>query len=204
MAWGDMGWLVEPRGHRVAGGCGGGQQCPRRHGWSERSRGTQVVPRGTPVVPRDIWSGCSCHGDGVVASSDRGTQEWPGECSQQWPALLRGAGDGQGCHEDTVRGWQCPRGHGCLQKTWSNWHHSGLWGWLGLCWGAREAPPHHPPCPQEELQAWLQGLSAAITECRGSRGKVQSLPLPIPPAPPEAPLPRKDKEKRFSFFPKKK
>ncbi|XP_058663918.1 spectrin beta chain, erythrocytic [Ammospiza caudacuta] len=57
---------------------------------------------------------------------------------------------------------------------------------------------------EEELQAWLQGLSAAITECRGSRGKVQSLPLPIPPAPPEAPLPRKDKEKRFSFFPKKK
>ncbi|KAL9850780.1 LOW QUALITY PROTEIN: spectrin beta chain, erythrocytic [Geothlypis trichas] len=57
---------------------------------------------------------------------------------------------------------------------------------------------------EEELQAWLQGLSAAIPECRGSRGKVQSLPLPIPPAPPEAPLPRKDKEKRFSFFPKKK
>ncbi|NWR44493.1 SPTB1 protein, partial [Regulus satrapa] len=57
---------------------------------------------------------------------------------------------------------------------------------------------------EEELQAWLQGLSAAIMECRGSRGKVQSLPLAIPPAPPEAPLPRKDKEKRFSFFPKKK
>ncbi|NXR44675.1 SPTB1 protein, partial [Hippolais icterina] len=57
---------------------------------------------------------------------------------------------------------------------------------------------------EEELQAWLQGLSAAITECKGSRGKVQSLPLPIPPAPPEASLPRKDKEKRFSFFPKKK
>uniref|UniRef100_A0A8U7P461 Spectrin beta chain n=1 Tax=Corvus moneduloides TaxID=1196302 RepID=A0A8U7P461_CORMO len=49
-------------------------------------------------------------------------------------------------------------------------------------------------------------LSTAIMECRGSRGKAQSLPLPlpIPPAPPEAPLPRKDKEKRFSFFPKKK
>ncbi|NXE00367.1 SPTB1 protein, partial [Chaetorhynchus papuensis] len=59
---------------------------------------------------------------------------------------------------------------------------------------------------EEELQAWLQGLSAAIMECGGSRGKAQSLPLPlpIPPAPPEAPLPRKDKEKRFSFFPKKK
>ena len=58
------------------------------------------------------------------------------------------------------------------------------------------------PCPQEELQAWLQGLSTAITECRSSRGKAQSLPLP--PAPPEHPLPRKEKEKRFSFFPKKK
>ncbi|XP_069713311.1 spectrin beta chain, erythrocytic [Phaenicophaeus curvirostris] len=52
---------------------------------------------------------------------------------------------------------------------------------------------------EEELQAWLQGLSSAISECQGSRGKAQSLPLP--PAPP---LPRKDKEKRFSFFPKKK
>ncbi|XP_052667894.1 spectrin beta chain, erythrocytic [Harpia harpyja] len=55
---------------------------------------------------------------------------------------------------------------------------------------------------EEELQAWLQGLSTAITECRSSREKAQSLPLP--PAPPEPPLPRKDKEKRFSFFPKKK
>ncbi|NWV30252.1 SPTB1 protein, partial [Origma solitaria] len=43
---------------------------------------------------------------------------------------------------------------------------------------------------EEELQAWLQGLSAAITECRGNRGKAQSLPLPLP-------IP-------FSFFPKKK
>ncbi|NWW97860.1 SPTB1 protein, partial [Caloenas nicobarica] len=56
---------------------------------------------------------------------------------------------------------------------------------------------------EEELQAWLQGLSAAITECRSRWGKAQSLPLP-PPAPPEPLLPRKDKEKRFSFFPKKK
>ncbi|KAM6075066.1 LOW QUALITY PROTEIN: spectrin beta chain, erythrocytic [Chlamydotis macqueenii] len=55
---------------------------------------------------------------------------------------------------------------------------------------------------EEELQAWLQGLSAAISECRGGRGKAQSLPLPL--APPRPPLPRKDKEKRFSFFPKKK
>ncbi|NXG15836.1 SPTB1 protein, partial [Grallaria varia] len=57
---------------------------------------------------------------------------------------------------------------------------------------------------EEELQAWLQGLSAAITECQGSWGKTQSLPLSLPPAPVEPPLPRKDKEKRFSFFPKKK
>ncbi|KAM6275011.1 spectrin beta chain, erythrocytic [Porphyrio hochstetteri] len=55
---------------------------------------------------------------------------------------------------------------------------------------------------EEELQAWLQGLSTAITECRSSWTKAQSLPLPA--APPEHPLPRKDKEKRFSFFPKKK
>ncbi|NXL37344.1 SPTB1 protein, partial [Glaucidium brasilianum] len=34
---------------------------------------------------------------------------------------------------------------------------------------------------EEELQAWLQGLSTAITECRSSRGKAQSLPLPLPP-----------------------
>lgn len=92
-------------------------------------------------------------------------------------------------------------------KPWSNWHDPGD---PGAGWDAAEGPGEPPltthPCPQEELQAWLQGLSAAIMECRGSRGKVQSLPLPlpIPPAPPEAPLPRKDKEKRFSFFPKKK
>ncbi|XP_064309054.1 spectrin beta chain, erythrocytic isoform X2 [Phalacrocorax carbo] len=55
---------------------------------------------------------------------------------------------------------------------------------------------------EEELQAWLQGLSTAITECQSGRGKVQSLPLPLAPAEPL--LPRKDKEKRFSFFPKKK
>ncbi|KAJ7416073.1 Spectrin beta chain, erythrocytic [Willisornis vidua] len=57
---------------------------------------------------------------------------------------------------------------------------------------------------EEELQAWLQGLSTAITECQGSWGKTQSLPLSLPLAPAEPPLPRKDKEKRFSFFPKKK
>ncbi|NXR06571.1 SPTB1 protein, partial [Semnornis frantzii] len=55
---------------------------------------------------------------------------------------------------------------------------------------------------EEELHTWLQGLSAAISECQGNWGKAQSLPLTL--APPEHPLPRKDKEKRFSFFPKKK
>lgn len=80
----------------------------------------------------------------------------------------------------------------------------GTLGVAGTLLRGQGSPSDHPSCLQEELQAWLQGLSAAITECRGSRGKVQSLPLPIPPAPPEAPLPRKDKEKRFSFFPKKK
>ncbi|KAM9015366.1 spectrin beta chain, erythrocytic isoform 2-T2 [Ara ararauna] len=55
---------------------------------------------------------------------------------------------------------------------------------------------------EEELQAWLQGLSAAIGECQGWRGKAQSLPPAT--APPAGPLPRRDKEKRFSFFPKKK
>uniref|UniRef100_A0A672V0U3 Spectrin beta chain n=1 Tax=Strigops habroptila TaxID=2489341 RepID=A0A672V0U3_STRHB len=55
---------------------------------------------------------------------------------------------------------------------------------------------------EEELQAWLQGLSAAIGECQGWRGKAQSLPPAT--APSAAPLPRRDKEKRFSFFPKKK
>ncbi|NXW51086.1 SPTB1 protein, partial [Nyctiprogne leucopyga] len=59
---------------------------------------------------------------------------------------------------------------------------------------------------EEELQAWLRGLSAAISESGGNGGKSQSLPLPRAPTltPPEPPLPRRDKEKRFSFFPKKK
>lgn len=73
-------------------------------------------------------------------------------------------------------------------------------------WDGARVPGHPPltrcPCPQEELQAWLQGLSAAIGECQGWRGKAQSLPPAT--APPAGPLPRKDKEKRFSFFPKKK
>lgn len=52
---------------------------------------------------------------------------------------------------------------------------------------------------QEEMQTWLQGLHVAITSCQNLPAKARSLPPPH--APPE---PRRDKEKRFSFFPKKK
>lgn len=56
------------------------------------------------------------------------------------------------------------------------------------------------PVPlQEEMQTWLQGLHMAITSCQNLPAKARSLPTPH--APPE---PRRDKEKRFSFFPKKK
>lgn len=151
-----------------------------------------VVSKGIPVVPRGMWGGCSCPGDVVVARSDRGTQGW----------LRAVVSSGQQCSEGKG---MAGGAHGCLQTTWCNWHHPGgpEGGW-DAAGGPGKPSSSTPLCPQEELQAWLQGLSAAITECRGSRGKVQSLPLPIPPAPPEASLPRKDKEKRFSFFPKKK
>ncbi|POI25971.1 hypothetical protein CIB84_010279, partial [Bambusicola thoracicus] len=52
---------------------------------------------------------------------------------------------------------------------------------------------------EEEMQTWLQGLHVAITSCQNLPAKARSLPPPH--APPE---PRRDKEKRFSFFPKKK
>lgn len=217
MAWGDRGGWWSPEGTGwlgdvvVVSSAQGGMEWP----WNgtrgvrevQRDKAWLVIPRGTPVVPRGSWGGCRCPGNVVVASSDQGYTGMARGRGQQWPARLRGAGDSQGCHKDTVKGWQCPRGHGCLGKTWSNWHHPGgpEGGW-DAAEGPGELPLTIPPCPQEELQAWLQGLSTAIMECRGSRGKAQSLPLPlpIPPAPPEAPLPRKDKEKRFSFFPKKK
>lgn len=53
------------------------------------------------------------------------------------------------------------------------------------------------------MLSWLQGVSTAINESQSIRVKAQSLPLP-PITGPEASLGKKDKEKRFSFFPKKK
>lgn len=60
-----------------------------------------------------------------------------------------------------------------------------------------------PPALQEEMLSWLQGVSTAITESQSIRVKAQSLPLPSITGP-DASLGKKDKEKRFSFFPKKK
>ncbi|KAF4017570.1 hypothetical protein G4228_008746 [Cervus hanglu yarkandensis] len=56
---------------------------------------------------------------------------------------------------------------------------------------------------EEEMLSWLQGVSTAINESQSIRVKAQSLPLP-PITGPDASLGKKDKEKRFSFFPKKK
>lgn len=56
---------------------------------------------------------------------------------------------------------------------------------------------------EEEMLSWLQGVSTAINESQSIRVKAQSLPLPSL-AGPDASLGKKDKEKRFSFFPKKK
>lgn len=62
---------------------------------------------------------------------------------------------------------------------------------------------HDPPALQEEMLSWLQGVSTAINESQSIRIKAQSLPLPSSTGP-DASLGKKDKEKRFSFFPKKK
>ncbi|XP_058423092.1 spectrin beta chain, erythrocytic isoform X2 [Diceros bicornis minor] len=56
---------------------------------------------------------------------------------------------------------------------------------------------------EEEMLSWLQGVSTAINESQSIRVKAQSLPLPSITGP-DASLGKKDKEKRFSFFPKKK
>uniref|UniRef100_A0A8C2UX42 Spectrin beta chain n=1 Tax=Chinchilla lanigera TaxID=34839 RepID=A0A8C2UX42_CHILA len=56
---------------------------------------------------------------------------------------------------------------------------------------------------EEEMLSWLQGVSTAISESQSIRVKAQSLPLPSLTGP-EVSLGKKDKEKRFSFFPKKK
>lgn len=59
------------------------------------------------------------------------------------------------------------------------------------------------PALQEEMLCWLQGVSTAINESQSIRVKAQSLPLPSNTGP-DVNLGKKDKEKRFSFFPKKK
>ncbi|XP_023611581.1 spectrin beta chain, erythrocytic [Myotis lucifugus] len=56
---------------------------------------------------------------------------------------------------------------------------------------------------EEEMLSWLQGVSTAINESQSIRVKAQSLPLPSITGP-DTSLGKKDKEKRFSFFPKKK
>ncbi|XP_059770401.1 spectrin beta chain, erythrocytic [Balaenoptera ricei] len=56
---------------------------------------------------------------------------------------------------------------------------------------------------EEEMLSWLRGVSTAINESQSIRVKAQSLPLPSVTGP-DASLGKKDKEKRFSFFPKKK
>ncbi|XP_006891866.1 PREDICTED: spectrin beta chain, erythrocytic [Elephantulus edwardii] len=56
---------------------------------------------------------------------------------------------------------------------------------------------------EEEMLSWLQGVSTAINESQSIRVKAQSLPLPSI-AGTDVSLGKKDKEKRFSFFPKKK
>ncbi|KAM9066082.1 spectrin beta chain, non-erythrocytic 1-like isoform 1-T1 [Sarcophilus harrisii] len=56
---------------------------------------------------------------------------------------------------------------------------------------------------EEEMLSWLQGVSTAITESQSIQVKAQSLPLPSI-ASTDTSFGKKDKEKRFSFFPKKK
>ncbi|KAH1172387.1 spectrin beta chain, erythrocytic [Mauremys mutica] len=56
---------------------------------------------------------------------------------------------------------------------------------------------------EEEMHTWLQGLSTAIIEAQSMKAKALSLPLPSSTAT-DISLAKKDKEKRFSFFPKKK
>lgn len=53
------------------------------------------------------------------------------------------------------------------------------------------------------MLSWLQGVSTAINESQSIRVKAQSLPLSSITGP-DTSLGKKDKEKRFSFFPKKK
>ncbi|XP_062972892.1 spectrin beta chain, erythrocytic isoform X2 [Elgaria multicarinata webbii] len=56
---------------------------------------------------------------------------------------------------------------------------------------------------EDEMHTWLQGFSTAIIESQSIKTKAQSLPLPSITTM-DVSLTKKDKEKRFSFFPKKK
>ncbi|XP_066467623.1 spectrin beta chain, erythrocytic isoform X1 [Tiliqua scincoides] len=56
---------------------------------------------------------------------------------------------------------------------------------------------------EDEMHTWLQGFSTAIIESQSIKTKAQSLPLPSITTV-DVSLTKKDKEKRFSFFPKKK
>ncbi|XP_025047789.1 spectrin beta chain, erythrocytic isoform X3 [Alligator sinensis] len=56
---------------------------------------------------------------------------------------------------------------------------------------------------EDEMHTWLQGLSTAIIESQSIKAKAQSLPLPSI-ITMDTSLAKKEKEKRFIFFPKKK
>uniref|UniRef100_A0A803TV72 Spectrin beta chain n=1 Tax=Anolis carolinensis TaxID=28377 RepID=A0A803TV72_ANOCA len=56
---------------------------------------------------------------------------------------------------------------------------------------------------EDEMHTWLQGFSTAIIESQSIKTKAQSLPLPSITTV-DVSLTKKEKEKRFSFFPKKK
>uniref|UniRef100_A0A8C6XWD2 Spectrin beta chain n=1 Tax=Naja naja TaxID=35670 RepID=A0A8C6XWD2_NAJNA len=56
---------------------------------------------------------------------------------------------------------------------------------------------------EDEMHTWLLGFSTAIIDSQSIKSKAQSLPLP-PITTTDVNLTKKDKEKRFSFFPKKK
>uniref|UniRef100_A0A663FHF2 Spectrin beta chain n=1 Tax=Aquila chrysaetos chrysaetos TaxID=223781 RepID=A0A663FHF2_AQUCH len=187
-----------------AGKCGWGHPWAQERGWAPQDRRAPAPPVAPSCCP---WMGTLHGGRRQCRSARAPCAGLTGRCDgRSWSTrycVLRGGqlaffkdaksrALGLPCHGEEPLGLRdalCEVAAGYKKKK--------------HVFKLRGAPPPSPcPCPQEELQAWLQGLSTAITECRSSREKAQSLPLP--PAPPEPPLPRKDKEKRFSFFPKKK
>lgn len=194
----------------MAGGCGGGQQCPRgcgvvsgahgTQGWSERSRGTkcgwlfpgvhQWCPgvHGVAVDGRGMWWG---------PAVTRGTQGWPGV------AMLRGAGNSQGCHEDVVRGWQCPRGHGCLGKTWSHWHHPGALGVAGTLLRGQGSPPDHPPMPAGGAAGLAAGAERGHHGVSGQPREGAEPPPAHTPGPPRSPPAPQGQGETLQLLPKK-